>query len=326
MMRAVIACSSKLCMTSIPVPRPMPNEVLIRVVSAGVNRADILQKLGRYPPPSGTTDVLGLECAGQIEAVGNDASKGFKKGDRVMALLKGGGYAEFVTADERCVARVPDCMSLKDAGGVPEAWATAYQLLHWAGHAQKLQYVLIHAAASGVGLAAVQIAHAGIGCEVIGTAGSQKKLEIARKYGASVHINYKETPEFSTMIPGRKVDLILDCVGASHWRENLRSICEDGTWVLYGTLGGTKVPEANLGVLLQKRICLQATTLRSRCAHYQGKLLEDVERHVLPRLSDGTYYNVIHSFFPLDAAEQAHKVVEDNENIGKVILTVSEEQ
>ncbi|XP_064611597.1 LOW QUALITY PROTEIN: quinone oxidoreductase PIG3-like [Liolophura sinensis] len=233
-------------------------EVLIRVVCTAINRADTLQRKGGYPPPPGASEILGLEAAGMIHQLGPDCMAGWKVGDRVMALLPGGGNAEYVAAHEDQLIAIPSGMSFDTAAAIPETWLTAFQLLHTIGKVQAGDWVLIHAGGSGVGTAAIQLSLLA-GAKPIVTAGSQAKIETAKSLGAVAGFNYKEG-DFSEKVTqatgGSGANLILDCVVRSFWEQNVKLIAVDGRWVSYGLLGGPKVEGNLLGFILRKRIQL----------------------------------------------------------------------
>mmetsp|Transcript_20159 Transcript_20159/g.33164 ORF Transcript_20159/g.33164 Transcript_20159/m.33164 type:complete len:353 (+) Transcript_20159:35-1093(+) len=333
------AVDAKVALQKIPIPIIQKGEVLIKVCYFGINRADILQRKGLYPPPEGTTDVLGLECAGLIVATwkkgeGASSSKSkFLEGERVMALLSGGGYAEYVVAKEETVMRIPPRISLQDAAAIPEQWLTAFQLIK-IGEAKMGDYVVVHAAGSGVGTSIVQQLRL-MGAFPIAVAGKAEKLESSKSLGAVFGVNYKESKEFGKEIlkfmvkrtrtesKDKGVDLVLDCVGASHFGENIRCLGVDGRWVLYGLLGGAKVNEFNLGLILGKRISLRGTTLRSRSTLYKAKLIEEFEKQILPHF--GTKEGVavkVNKVFEFNEIQDAHDYMESNKNFGKILVKV----
>lgn len=290
-----------------------------------INRADILQRKGLYPPPPGVTQVPGLECAGEVAEIGPSCKRNFKKGDPVMAILPGGGYADYCVADESNVIHIPSKFGFEEAASIPEVWITAFQLLYWIVKVQPEEYVLVHAGASGVGLAAIQLGSKCLKSHVLATAGSQRKLDACLQYGALKAFNYKlQEPSISDnvkTVSSHGVHAILDCVGASMWNENVKSLREDGRWVLYGTLGGAKLKECNLATLLGKRLSFYTTTLRGRSREYKTNLVKDFEEKVLPRLVDGTCVPVIDKVLQgISGVAEAHAYVEANANIGKVVV------
>lgn len=325
-MRAIDTVDMK-CVLNEAVPKPTATgrEVLMKVHWSAVNRADTLQRKGTYPPPPGASPIIGLEASGVIESLGDACELGFAVGDRVMALLAGGGYAEAVAVDERLLIKVPDGMDLKTAGAIPETWLTAYQLLHFVGGVQAGDTVLIPAAGSGVGTAAIQLSVAA-GATVVAVAGTDEKLATAKALGAAAGINYKEGAPIGDRVleatDGKGVDLILDCVGASFWEEYAKAIKMEGRWVLYGLMGGPVVHGPILGAILRKRVRLEGTTLRTRSIEYKERLVRDMWAHAGPKFIDGSYKPVVATTFPLAEAQAAHEFVESNASHGKVMLQV----
>ena len=310
-------------MAEIPDPAAAADEVLIRVVSAGVNRADLLQRRGFYPPPPGAPDTLGLEVAGLIEAVGGDVHD-WSPGDRVMALIEGGGYAELVRARARQIARVPDQVTLLDAGGVPEVFITAHDNLFTRGRLQADEAVLIHGGAGGVGTAAIQLAHAH-GCRVIVTAGNPAKVHACLELGADAGINY-DTEDFVVRTLDETgdagADVVLDVIGAAYLERNIEVIAGDGRIVVIGMQGGTHA-ELDLGMLNHKRGSITATHLRNRPPAQKAEIVAAFARDVVPMLAVGTVRPVIDRVFPLHEAADAHRRLESGAVIGKVVLNVA---
>ena len=306
-----------------PTPRPGADELLVRVKATALNRADILQRKGHYPPPEGASPILGLEMAGVVEEVGV-ACEGWTPGDRVFGLRPGGGYAEYAVIPAALALPIPDRLGFEEAAAIPEVFLTAYQALYWLGELAAGDRVLIHAGASGVGTAATQLAKAS-GAQVYTTAGSPEKLEACRAMGAEVAVNYKEGP-FEPHIKeaaGRQgVQLVLDFVGAPYWEQNLNVLGLDGKLILISALGGTKVDKLNLGMILAKRLQVKGTTLRSRSLSYKKELTQDFVRDALPLFADGRLRPVIDRVFPWTEVADAHRWMEDNRNIGKIVLTV----
>jgi len=269
------------------IPSPKSTEVLIKVEYTAINRADIIQRQGKYPIVKGESPIMGLEIAGEIIKIGNEV-KHWNIKDKVMALVPGGGYAEYCVADEGALMKIPSHLSTKQACSIPETWLAAYQLLRTIGCVQKDEYVLIHAGASGVGVAAIQLCNL-FGAKAIATSGSNEKVQFCTKLGAALSINYK-TSDFSEVTnkflqqnncPG--VDLILDCVGASHFQKNLLCTKDvDSRWILYGLLGGGEIDKFNLSSILRRRIQLTGTMLRTRSQKYKSQLVHDFTTHALP--------------------------------------------
>ncbi|XP_028398466.1 quinone oxidoreductase PIG3-like [Dendronephthya gigantea] len=312
---------------NVPKPSVQDGHILIRIHYFSINRADILQRKGLYPPPKGESDILGLEAAGVIDDISPKCSKNWRKGERVMALLGSGGYAEFVSVNEALVMPVPANLPLSDAAAIPEVWLTAYQLLHLLADVKSGEHVLVHAAGSGVGTAAIQLSKFA-GAHALATAGSQKKLDVAEKIGAEQTANYK-SEDFSEMVlkktNGAGVEVILDCIGSSFVDKNLASIAIDGRWILYGLLGGANVEGRFLASLLRKRVSLIATTLRSRSLEYKKQLVEAFSKHALPGFEKGTLKPIVDKIFKITDIQQAHMMMESNMNIGKIVVEVREE-
>ena len=313
--------ADQLTLGTYPIPEPADNELFVKVKATALNRADVLQRKGFYPPPKGASPILGLEMAGVVERIGSKCS-GWKAGDRVFGLLPGGGYAEYVSLPGAMAMPIPDNLSFEEAAAIAEVFLTAYQTLFWIGKIQADDIVLIHAGASGVGTAAIQLVkEAGATCII--TAGSEQKLRTCLELGATEAINYKEGPFARKVLQvtnNRGVDVILDFVGASYWEQNLSVLATDGRWVLIAVLGGTKVEQLNLGALMKKRIQLTATTLRARSQEYKIQLTQDFAEFSLPRFSDGRLKPVIDRVFPWEHVVEAHRYMEANKNIGKIIL------
>lgn len=299
------------------------DELLIKIEAAALNRADLLQKKGIYPPPPGESDIIGLEVAGIVEETGMNV-EGFKVGDRVCALLAGGGYAEKVKVSAGLCIPIPDQMDYIKAASIPEAFLTAYLNLFELGRIKKGNYVLIHAAASGVGTAAIQLAIAA-GAIPIVTAGSHEKLEFCRKLGAQNLINYKEE-DFSEIVKditnGHGVDIILDPVGASYFRKNLSSVALDGRWVVIGGMGGYEVDHMPLRSLMKKRVFLIGSTLRSKSIEDKSRLMRHFKEFALSRFIDGSLHPVVDTVYNWSEANEAHQYMEQNKNKGKIVLKV----
>lgn len=305
-----------------PKPQPQAADLLVKVKATALNRADIMQRQGKYPPPNGASPILGLEMAGVVEQAGPQC-RGGNPGDRVCGLLPGGGYAEYAVIPGDMALPIPAHLSFEEAAAIPEVFLTAYQTLFWLGELQEGERVLIHAGASGVGTAAIQLAR-DAGAIPIVTAGAERKLSVCRDLGAQAAITYKDgpfAPKVLEAVQHQGVHLILDFVGAAYWQQNLSVLTTDGRLVLIALLGGAKVEMVDLRVFLKKRIKLLATTLRARSQEYKTQLTRDFAAYALPRLQDGRLKPVIDSVFDWDNVRQAHEYMEQNQNIGKIILT-----
>jgi NADPH:quinone reductase-like Zn-dependent oxidoreductase len=353
-----------------PTPEPGPGELLVKVKAAGVNRADILQRRGRYPPPPGASPILGLDVAGVVER----AISEWQPGDRVCGLLPGGGYAEHVTMPAGLAIPIPPSLSFDEAAAIPEVFLTAFQCLVWIGGLRDLRepagspadvnarsgspsgegatgfvgaaggiraggplarerwsgtpdwvprHVLIHAGASGVGTAAIQLVR-DAGAQPLVTAGTDAKLEACRALGAVAAFNYKEgsfTPAVRAATAGRGVDLVLDVVGAPYWEQNLECLALDGRIVLIATMGGGRVEGFDLAALMRKRAWVTGTTLRVRDLGYKIRLTRELATHAMPRFADGRLRAVVDRVFDWKDAAEAHRYMEENRNVGKIVLT-----
>ncbi len=304
-----------------PTPEAGAGELLVRVRAAGVNRADLQQRQGHYPPPPGASDILGLEMAGEVAALGAGVT-GWQIGERVMALLPGGGYAEYVTAPAALAMRVPDNLTWEEAGGIPEAFLTAHLGLFPLGGLTSGQVALVHAGASGVGTAAIQLAREA-GATVIATAGTDAKVAAVEALGA-VGINYR-TGDFAAVVGertgGAGANVILDFIGADYWERNLAALAMEGRIVVISTLSGGDVP-MNLGVLMRKRAQVIGTTLRARPLAQKTAITRAFADFALPRFADGRMKVVIDTVYPLADAAEAHRRMAANANTGKLILRV----
>lgn len=312
----------------VPVPKLREKEVLLKVYATAINRADTLQRKGLYPPPPGESDILGLEAVGIVEKLGPGCVKTWQTGDRVMALLPGGGNAEFVASREELLMPVPDNLEFNRAAAIPEVWLTAFQLLFLVGRVKKNDTVLIHAGGSGVGTAAVQLCRQ-FGARAIVVAGSQEKIDLAKSLGAEEGFNYKESmfePKVLKHTDGKGVDLILDCVGGSFFNQNINSIATEGTWVVYGLMGGRTIETGDhLGKILQKRITIVGSTLRARSIQYKESLIADFTQRALPHFSSGEFRPIIDTTLPLDSIQEAHTLMESNKTTGKIVLQVRDQ-
>lgn len=302
--------------------RACETDVLIRVHASGLNGADLLQRRGFYPPPKGASPILGLEVSGTIEELGPDAeAAGFRKGESVMALLAGGGYAEKVLTRHDQLMRVPKRIDLLAAGGLVEVFVTAYLELLELGRLQKGERVLIHAGASGVGSAAIQIAKS-VGAEIWVTAGSDEKLEFCRELGAKHLINYRKesfADRIQSGTAGEGVHCILDLVGASHFAGNMASLAFDGRLLFVGLGGGAKT-EIDLRQVLAKRASLIGSTLRSRSLDDKARLIKNFWNFARVPFESGLFRPLIDKVFPANDVRDAHRYMESQQNQGKIVL------
>ncbi len=305
-----------------PDPEPGDHELLVKIKSTALNRADLLQKKSKYPVPEGESPIMGLEMSGIVEAVGKGVRR-FNEGDCVFGLLGGGGYAEYCTIHEEMAIPMPDYLSFEEAAAIPEVFLTAYQALMWLGELKEKETVLIHAGASGVGTAAIQIAKKIKKAQIAVTAGSKEKLELCRSLGSSLQVNYKEQ-DFSEMIRENfgknSIDLIIDFVGSPYWEKNIDSLSMDGRLVFLSMLGGAKVKEMNLVPILRKRLTVRGSTLRNRSSEYKMKLTAEFWNNTRELFEKEQITPVISAIFDWQDVEKAHKMMSDNKNAGKIIL------
>ena len=325
-MKAIVVKTDKqkyrLVWADVPDVTPKRDEVLVDIKATAVNRADLLQAMGLYPPPPGESEILGLEMAGVVSAMG-DQVKGHKNGDRVMGLLAGGGYAQQVVIHPDMLIQLPDTWSYIQAAAVPEVWLTAFSNLFLEGDLKSGQRVMIHAGGSGVGTAGIQLA-CEAGAVVSVTAGSTEKLDRCRELGASLGVNYKEqdfVTEVMAATQGQGVDLILDPVGGAYLKQNLDLLKENGRLITIGLLGGSTA-EINLGAVLGKSLRIIGTRLRSRPLAQKIKITRMFADRFWPLLGTGKLQPVIDTVFPITQAQDAHDLVKQNKNTGKVILVV----
>ena len=305
----------------VPEPVPGPQDVLVDVHATALNRADLLQRTGRYAGPPGTRDdIPGLEMAGVVREVG-DRVVAWKPGDRVMALLGGGGYGAAIAVHERMLMPVPAGLNLDEAASIPEVFLTAYDALFGQCGLSIGESVLIHAVGSGVGTAAVQQA-AAQGCRIFGTAGSADKLRRATELGLGTGINYREA-DFAAVVAretgGSGVDVILDVIGAPYWRQNLSALAQRGRMVIVGTMGGGRL-EVNLGALMAKRARVHGTLLRSRPLEEKATLTQGFRAQILPLFEADKVRPIVDRVFSLSEVSEAHRYMETNANFGKIVL------
>ena len=303
-----------------PTPEPDGEEVLIQVAGAGMNRADIMQREGKYPPPPGASDLLGLEVSGTVVALGRGAEN-LSIGSKVCALVAGGGYAEYCLAPASSCLPVPDSLDIVEAGAVPETFFTVWTNIFTRGNLSKGESILIHGGSSGIGTTAIQLAKV-FGAKVLTTAGSDKKCSRSIELGAEIAINYKEkdfVEEVLSITGGKGVDVILDMVGGSYVPRNLKCLAMEGRAVIIATQGGLK-SEINILPIMMKRLTVTGSTLRGRSVEQKAAIADELREKVWPLLENNTVYPVIDSVFPVEQVKKAHLHLESGQHIGKIVL------
>jgi putative PIG3 family NAD(P)H quinone oxidoreductase len=304
------------------VPEPKDNEVLIRVVAAGVNRPDVLQRKGSYAPPADASPLPGLEISGEVVALGTDAKR-FNIGDKVMALTAGGGYAQYCAVDEGCVLPVPTSLTMTEAAAIPETFFTVWHNVFERGGLKSGETLLIHGGTSGIGTTAIQLASQ-FGAYVIVTAGSDEKCAACLSIGADRTINYKThdfVAEVKDATGGKGADVILDMVGGDYIAKNYEVAAVDGRIVQIAFLNGSRA-EADFSKLMMKRLTHTGSTLRPRSLEFKARIARELEAKVWPLLSDRTVVPVMDRIFPLAEAWRAHERMEEGSHIGKIVLDV----
>jgi NADPH2:quinone reductase len=308
----------------VPAERPMPvagtNELLIAVAAAGVNRPDVMQRRGKYPPPPGASDIPGLEVAGTVAALG-DGVRDFRVGDKVCALVSGGGYAEYCVAPAPQCLPVPAGLDVVDAAAIPETFFTVWTNVFERGRLNRGESILIHGGSSGIGTTAIQLAHAW-GARVFATAGSPEKCRACETLGAERGINYRDEDFVAAVrdaTSGRGVDVVLDMVGAEYFPRNLEALATEGRLVEIATQRGAKV-ELNLQTVMQRRLTITGSTLRARSIDEKGRVAAGVREHVWPLIESGKVRPHIFRTFPLREAAAAHRLMESSAHIGKIVL------
>ncbi|HEX5474774.1 MAG TPA: NAD(P)H-quinone oxidoreductase [Vicinamibacterales bacterium] len=303
-----------------PIPEPAPGQVRVRVAAAGVNRPDLMQRRGLYPPPPGTTDIPGLEIAGTIDAT-NGASR-WRAGDLVCALVAGGGYAEYCVVPEQQCLPIPERVDTVHAAAIPETYFTVWTNLFDRGRLAPGERVLVHGGTSGIGSTAIQLARA-FGAAVVATAGSDAKCDACRRLGAVRAINYR-TEDFVAIIrdeiPGHGVDVVVDIIGGDYLARNIECLALNGRLVQIGLIGGSKT-SVNLSPLLQKRLTITGSTLRPRTPEEKGAIARALEARVWPLLASGQVGPLVDAVLPLREASEAHRRLEAGEVTGKLVLT-----
>ncbi len=326
-MRAVVAREpggpEVLALVERPDPPVGRSDLLIDVAASAVNRADLLQRQGRYAPPPGVSDVLGLECSGTVAAAGADVT-GWSVGDEACALLAGGGYATRVAVPAGQAMPVPSGVSLVDAAALPEVACTVWSNVFMVAHLQPDETLLVHGGGGGIGTFAIQLASA-LGARVVTTAGTPEKLALCRSLGADVAVAYREEDFVAAVkeaTDGAGADVILDNMGAAYLGRNVEALATEGRLVVIGLQGGAK-GELDLGALIAKRAAVVATTLRARPAPEKAAICAAVVEHVWPLVAEGRVRPVVHASYPFSQAAAAHAAVEGSANLGKVLLTAS---
>lgn len=307
-----------------PVPLPAENQVLIKVAAAGINRPDCLQREGKYPPPKGASDIPGLEVSGSIVAIG-DQVKAHQIGDEVMALVTGGGYAEYVVAEEACLLSIPTGLSMVDAACIPETFFTVWHNVFQRGQLLPGETLLIHGGSSGIGTTAIQLAKQK-GAKVIITAGSKTKCDACLELGADAAIDYKRedfVAEVKRITDGAGADVILDMVGGEYTGRNYAAAALDGRIVQIAFLGGSKT-EVDFMQLMLKRLTHTGSTLRARDAEFKQFIASELQQHVWPLIEQGMIKPIIDRVFSLTDAGDAHRRIEESGHIGKMVLRVND--
>ena len=306
-----------------PVPQPQPGEVLVRVAAAGVNRPDVLQRMGLYPVPPGASDIPGLEIAGTVAAVGVGVTA-WKPGDALCALVQGGGYAEYCTAPAPQCLPIPKGLSPVEAASLPETFFTVWSNVFDRARLAPGESLLVQGGSSGIGVTAIQMAKA-FGHKVLATAGSPQKCAACEELGADRAINYK-TEDFVAVVKeatgGRGVDVVLDMVGGEYVDRELKCLADDGRIVIIAMLGGAR-STVSLNEILRRRLVLTGSTLRPRPVEFKGAIARNLREKVWPHIESGRIRPVVFRIFPLDEAAQAHALMETGQHIGKIVLSVA---
>jgi len=308
-------------LTDRPQPVPLSHDVLIKVSAAGINRPDVFQRKGNYPPPPGAPqDIPGLEVAGTIEAVGDNVTQ-WKPGDRVCALVIGGGYAEYCTAPESSCLRVPNNLTMVEAASLPETFFTVWSNVFDRGHLKPGETLLVHGGSSGIGVTAIQMAKA-LGSTVYVTAGSDDKCRFCEQLGAAKAINYKQenfAEAINQLTDSKGIDVILDMIGGDYTPLNLQALANEGRLVMINSMNGKDV-QVDLSVVMRKRLNITGSMLRSRDVDFKAAIAKQLMEYIWPWLADGRIKPIVHQVFPASAAAQAHELMESSEHIGKIVL------
>lgn len=310
-----------------PKPKPKPADALVKVKAFGINRMDLLQRMGMYPVPPQAPNTLGVEFSGVIEGFGGEPEKGFKTGDEVFGLAYGGAYAEYIAVSTHMLVHKPEHLSWEEAAGIPETWITATQALYLIGEFSEGKSILWHAGASSVSIAGIQLSKAVSASAIYVTAGSQSKIDFCtNELGATAGFNYNTqnwSEEILKATDGKGVDIIIDFIGASYFQGNLNAVAKDGRIVNLGFLGGTKLEQGvDIGAFILKRVRFEGSALRSRDEAYQAKLRDMLEDHAMPRFADGTFKIVVDKVLDWEKVVEAHQLMESNTIKGKIICTI----
>ncbi|MFA4944748.1 MAG: NAD(P)H-quinone oxidoreductase [Lentisphaeria bacterium] len=317
-MHAILIKENKnLVWSQVPDPQPKDGELLIDIHATALNRADLMQRAGHYPPPPGWPDWMGLEVAGVISH--SPAGSRFRVGDKVCALLGGGGYAERVAVPEDLILPVPQGLSMEEAAAIPEAFATSYLNLLIEGEMKRDETVFIQAGASGLGMAAIQLAKA-FGAKVVTTVGSEEKAEFVRRLGADVVINHKKE-DVAAVLARHPVNVAMDCVAGPDLGRCLQTVARGCRWIVIATLGGAPT-NLDMGDFFRRGVRLIGSTLRSRANKTKAEILAGLESRFWNDFSTGRVRSILHEILPVTRAEEAHAILERNENLGKVVLTI----
>jgi NADPH:quinone reductase len=322
-MLAIEVQSGRLAPVERPVPMPKAGQILIKVMAAGVNRPDVMQRKGLYPPPPGASDIPGLEIAGIVVALGDNPSN-FNIGDKVCALVTGGGYAEYCLASASLCLPIPDNLSFVEAAGVPETYFTVWSNVFDRAQLQKGETLLVHGGSSGIGTTAIQLAKA-FDANIIVTVGSSAKCQFCLELGADAAINYHEqdfVSEINRITNGAGVNVILDMVGGDYFPRNLQCLAVEGRLVQIAVQQSPK-SDINLWTMLSKRLTITGSTLRARDDSFKAEIANQLLKNVWPLFASGRVKPIIHSTFALNDAAKAHELMESSQHIGKIILSVA---
>lgn len=324
-MRAV-SCTTGQPLGLHELPRPVagPDQILIRVAAAGINRPDLIQRAGKYPPPPGAPETLGLEVSGWVDALGDGAAdSGFQVGDAVVALVPGGGYAEYAIAHKGSVLPVPEPLSMEEAAGLPETVFTVWNNVFDIGGLQKGERLLVHGGASGIGTTAIQLA-AAWGATVFVTAGTDDKCRQCEQMGAERGINYREEDFEAVLREAGGVDVVLDMVGAPYFAKNLSILNDLGRLIYIAFLHGAKLENADISRIMMKRLTITGSTLRIRTDAYKAALAAKIRQNVWPMIAAGQFRPIVEKIFDISKADEAHAHMDSGSHVGKIILKVAE--